>query len=130
VLEARAGVWFFGPNNNFLGDNEREQTPLWVLKSNIIKKIGSKGMWLAFSTGFGYGAQTSINNIKQDITISQLRLALTYSLPLDQKNTLKFTAGSGIRFLQGTDFDVFGVTFSRIWLSKKRKEILKDDSEE
>jgi hypothetical protein len=130
VMEARAGVWLFGQNNNFLGDNEREQAPLWVLKGNIIKKIGTKGMWLAFSTGYGYGAQTSINNIKQDITISQMRLGLTCSLPLDQKNTLKFTAGSGIRFLQGSDFDVFGVTYSRIWLSKKRKEILKDDSAE
>ena len=124
VLEGRAGVWLFGPNNNFFGDNKREQKPLWVLKGNIIRTLGDKGMWLAFSSGYGYGGQISVNGIGQEITISQLRLALTYALPLNKKNTLKFAIVSGIRFQQGSDFDVFGVTFNRKWLDKKKRKTL------
>ncbi len=124
VLEGYVGAWFFSANNNFLGDNMLEQKPLWILKGNIIRKLRKKGMWLAFSMGYGYGAQSDLNNVRRDATISQLRLGLTYSLPLSQKNTLKFTFGSGIRFQEGADFDVFGVTFNRLWLDKKKKKTL------
>ncbi len=125
VVEGYVGAWFFSANNNFLGDNKLEQKALWILKGNIIRNLGVKGMWLAFSTGYGYGAQSDINNVRRDATISQLRLGLTYALPLNQKNTLKFTIASGIRFQEGSDFDVFGVTFSHRWLNKKRLKTLK-----
>ena len=121
VIEGYAGAWFFSANNNFLGENKLEQEPLWILKGNIIRAIGTKGMWLAFSMGYGYGAQTDINNVRRDATTSQLRLGATYSLNLDRKNTLKFTLGSGIRFQEGGDFDAFGITFSRLWLNKKKR---------
>lgn len=129
VIEVAAGVWLFSANSNFLGDNKLVQKPLWILKGNIIRKVGSKGMWLAFSTGYGYGAQSYINDVRRDVTISQLRLGLTYALPLSQKSTLKFTIGSGIRFQEGSDFDVFGVSFSRLWLDKKRSKTYKNSSE-
>ncbi len=129
VLEGHVGVWLFSDNNDFLDGNKLEQKPIWVLKGNIIRKLGTKGMWLAFSTGYGYGGQTDINNVRRDATISQLRLGLTYSLPLSQKNTLKFTAGSGIRFQAGGDFDVFGATFSHLWLDKKKRKTLEKKPE-
>ncbi len=129
VLEASSGLWLFSANNNFLGDNKLTQKPLWVLKGNIIRKLGDRGMWLAFSTGYGYGAQSYLNDVRRDATISQLRLGLTYALPLNQKNTLKFTVGSGIRFQEGGDFDLFGVTFSRLWLDKKRSKIFKNSTQ-
>ena len=118
VLEAHVGAWFFSENKAFLGDNSLEQSSLWVLKANIIKSFNKKGMWLAFSTGYGYGAQTYVNTVRRDALISQLRLGATYALPLSKKNILKFAVGSGIRFQQGADFDVLGVTFSHMWLDK------------
>jgi len=130
LLEAHVGTWFFSPNNNFLGDNKQEQKPLWIVKGNVIRNLGKKGMWLAFSTGFGYGGEVSVNGVRIDATISQMRLGLTYALPLSTKNALKFTVGSGIRFKQGNDFDVFGVTFSHLWLGNKRAKTLKNNAEE
>ncbi len=130
VLEGYVGAWFFSANNNFLGNNKLEQKALWVLKGNIIRNLGKKGMWLAFSTGYGYGAQSDINNVRRDAIISQLRLGLTYALPLNQKNTLKFSIASGIRFQEGSDFDVFGLTFSHKWLDKKRLKTARNTSGE
>ena len=130
VVEGYVGAWFFSANNNFLGDNMLEQKALWILKGNIIRNLGVKGMWLAFSTGYGYGGQSDINNVRRDATISQLRLGLTYALPLSQKNTLKFTIASGIRFQEGSDFDVFGLTYSHKWLDKKRLKTIKNPSNE
>jgi hypothetical protein len=75
-------------------------------------------MWLAFSAGLGSGDQTDINNVRRDTTISQLRLGLNYSLSLSQKNSLKFTGISGIRFQKIVAFDLFGAAFSHLWLDK------------
>lgn len=122
ILEGYAGAWFFSDNNEFLGDNVLSQKSLWVAKANIIRSFRKKGMWLAFSSGYGYGAESFINDVKRDAIISQLRLGLTYSLPLNPKHSLKFTVASGIRFQQGADFDVFGVSYLFTWLDKSQKK--------
>jgi hypothetical protein len=125
ILEGYTGAWFFSDNNEFLGDNVLSQKSLWVAKANIIRSFRKKGMWLAFSSGYGYGADTSINNIKRDATISQLRLGITYSLPINPSHSLKFTVASGIRFQQGSDFDVFGVSYVYSWLDKSPGKLKK-----
>ena len=122
VLEAYVGAWLFSDNKEFLGDNTLSQSALWIAKGNIIRSFKKKGMWLAFSMGYGYGAETSINDIKRDVTISQLRLGLTYALPINPSHALKFTVASGIRFKQGADFDVFGVSYVYAWLDKSPKK--------
>lgn len=127
VLEGYGGVWIFGVNNNFFEDDKLEQRPLWILKGNIIRSLNPKGMWLAFSTGYAYGAQTFLNDVRRDVTISQFRLGLTYALPLNPTNTLKFTVGSGIRLQEGSDFDLVGVSFSHRWLDKKKREQLQPE---
>lgn len=118
VLEAYVGAWLFSDNKQFLGDNTLSQSALWVAKGNIIRSFKKKGMWLAFSMGYGYGADTYINDIKRDATISQLRLGLTYALPINPSHALKFSVASGIRFKQGGDFDAFSVSYVYAWLDK------------
>lgn len=121
VVEGFVGAWFFTKNTKLLGDNTLEQRPLYVLKGNIIRSFRNQGMWLAFSTGFGYGAESFINGVRRDATISQLRLGLTYALPLHKNHILKFTAGSGIRFKQGNDYDLFALTYTYLWLDRSKQ---------
>ncbi|MGB5170753.1 MAG: transporter [Eudoraea sp.] len=118
ILEAHAGLWVFSDNKEFLEDNTLSQSALWIAKGNIIRSFQKDGMWLAFSFGYGYGADTFINGVRRDATISQLRLGLTYALPLKKGHSLKFTVASGIRFKQGGDFDVFGISYVYGWLDK------------
>ncbi len=125
VLEGYVGVWLFSDNKQFLGDSKLSQSALWVFKADIIRTLNKKGMWLAFAVGYGYGAETFINDVRRDAIISQLRLGLNYALPLNKKHSLQFTVGSGIRFKQGADFDVFGVTYLYRWLDKKASKDFK-----
>ena len=120
-IEGHTGFWIFTPNNEFLVDNKLTQSPLWVVKGDLTRAFNKKGMWLAFSMGYAYGGVTSINDVKRDATISQLRLGLTYALPFGRKHTLKFVAGSGIRFQQGSDFDVVSVGYQYRWLDANAK---------
>lgn len=119
ILEAHAGIWVFSDNKEFLEDNTLSQSALWIAKGNLIRSFEKDGMWLAFSLGYGYGADTFINGVQRDATISQLRLGLTYALPLKKGHSLKFTVASGIRFQQGSDFDIFGVSYVYGWLDKQ-----------
>lgn len=121
-LEGHAGVWLFSNNNRFLGTNKLDQSPLWVFKGDFTRSFNKPGMWLALSVGYGYGGITYINDIKRDVLISQLRIGLAYALPLGKKHTLKFTAGSGIRFQQGGDFDLVSVGYQYRWLDKAAKK--------
>lgn len=121
-IEGHTGLWIFTPNNEFLVDNKLTQSALWVVKGDLTRAFNKKGMWLAFSMGYAYGGVTSINDVKRDVTISQLRLGLTYAFPFGRNHTVKFVAGSGIRFQQGSDFDVVSVGYQYRWLDAKAKE--------
>ena len=121
VFELYAGVWFFTPNNDFLEDFELTQTPLWVAKTSIIRSLGEKGNWIAFSMGYGYGAKTSINAIERDAVLSQMPLSIIYAHTIGKKHSIKLALGSGIRFEQGSDYDAFAISYQFRWLDKAIK---------
>jgi hypothetical protein len=118
IIEAYTGVWLFSKNNNFLNNKTLAQTPLLVFKAHFTHTFNN-GMWIAFDSGYGYGSQTTIDGVKRDAIISGIRLGLTFSVPINQYHSLRFSGISGIRFKQGGDFDAFGVSYQYKWLKKK-----------
>ena len=117
VAEGYAGVWWFTKNTEFLGDNELAQKPLWVLKGHLIRTLG-KGIWLALDAGYGYGGRTYRNGQALNSTISGIRLGLTCSMPINPRHSIRVALVSGIRFNQGGDFNIFGVSYQYKWLKK------------
>ena len=117
IFEAYAGVWLFSDNREFLVDNTLSQSSLWVAKCHITR-LFKKNSWLALDCGYGYGAETYINGVKRDAIISGMRLGLTFALPINAQHSLKFTAVSGIRFKEGSDFDAFGLLYQYRWNHK------------
>ena len=111
-------VWLFTPNNEFLEDFRLTQSPLWIAKSSIIRSLGKKDNWIAFSLGYGYGAKISINSIERDAILSQMPLSLIYAHSVGKRHTLKLALASGIRFKQGADFDAFAISYQYRWLDK------------
>ena len=119
VFELYGGVWLFTPNNEFLEVLRQTQAPLWIAKTSIIRSLGKKDHWLAFSMGYGYGARVSIDGVERDITLSQMPLNLIYAHSIGKRHTLKFLLGSSIRFKQGADFDAFAISYQLRWLDKR-----------
>lgn len=119
IFELYAGVWLFTPNDRFLEDFRLTQSPLWIAKTSIVRSLGRKGNWLAFSLGYGYGARTFINGVKRDAILSQMPLSLIYAQTLGKKHSIKFALGSGIRFKQGGDYDAFAISYQFRWLDKR-----------
>lgn len=121
IFELYAGIWFFTPNDEFLEDFRLSQDPLWIAKTSIIRSLGSRGNWLAFSVGYGYGAQSAINGIERDAILSQMPLSLIYAQTIGKRHSLKLALASGIRFKQGSDFDAFAISYQFRWLDKNLK---------
>ncbi len=119
VFELYAGVWLFTPNNEFLEDFELTQTPLWVAKTSIIRSLGARGNWIAFSMGYGYGAKSSLNGIERDVVLSQMPLSIIYAHTIGKKHSIKLALGSGIRFEQGSDYDAFAISYQFRWLDRR-----------
>ena len=118
IFELYAGIWVFTPNNNFLEDFRLTSTPLWVTKTSIIRSLGKRDNWIAFSLGYGYGAQTSLDGVERDAVLSQMPLSLIYAHSLGKRHTLKLAVASSIRFEQGADFDAFAISYQIRWLDK------------
>ena len=119
IFELYGGVWLFTPNNEFLVDIRQTQAPLWIAKTSIIRSLGKKDHWLAFSMGYGYGARVSLDGVERDITLSQMPLNLIYAHSVGKRHTLKLALASSIRFEQGADFDAFAISYQLRWLDQR-----------
>ena len=119
IFELYAGIWVFTPNNNFLEDFRLTATPLWVTKTSIIRSLGKRDNWIAFSMGYGYGAKISIDDAERDAVLSQMPLSLIYAHSIGKRHTLKLALASSIRFEQGADYDAFAISYQVRWLDKR-----------
>ena len=122
IFELYGGIWLFTPNNTFLEDFRLTSTPLWIAKTSIIRSLGKRDSWIAFSLGYGYGAQTSVDGVERDAVLSQMPLSLIYAHSLGKRHTLKLALASSIRFEQGADFDAFAISYQIRWLDKRLRE--------
>lgn len=119
IFELYAGIWVFTPNNNFLEDFRLTASPLWISKTSIIRSLGKKDNWIAFSLGYGYGAKVSIDGVERDAVLSQMPLSLIYAHSIGKRHTLKLALASGIRFKQGADYDAFAISYQFRWFDKR-----------
>ncbi len=119
IFELYAGIWVFTPNNNFLEEFRLTSSPLWITKTSIIRSLGKKDNWIAFSLGYGYGAKVSVDGVERDAVLSQMPLSLIYAHSIGKRHTLKLALASGIRFKQGSDFDAFAISYQYRWFDSR-----------
>lgn len=65
----------------FTGGNELKQNNLYAIKFHTIRSL-SRGMWMAFNTGYAFGGIRYINGEELDTRISTFRFGFIYALPL------------------------------------------------
>ena len=87
--ELTGSAFLFTTNDEFRGDNELAQDPLYMLQGHVIHTLPSK-VWFSASAGYSWGGQTRQNGIESDNETSQLLAALSVGLPLNKSQALKF----------------------------------------
>ena len=119
LLEAYAGAWWFGDNEEFFGGQLREQDPLASIQAHVSYTVKPQ-LWIALNTTYYEGGQTTVNGIEKDDRQSNSRAGVTVSMPVGKKYSLKFSVSRGATTRIGSNFTHFGVGFQYAWMDKPR----------
>lgn len=114
TLELAAGVTFFTRNDEFFNGNLRSQDALYSAQVHATRQFGG-GLWGALSATYYEGGRTSLNGEPRDDRLAGTRLAATFAVPLDRRNSIKVSASSGLYARTGSDYDAVGITWQHLW---------------
>jgi Putative MetA-pathway of phenol degradation len=119
LLEAYAGAWWFGDNDNFFGGQLREQDPLTSLQAHVSYTFRPQ-LWIALNTTYYEGGQTTVNGVEKEDRQANSRAGVTFSMPVGKQYSLKFSVSRGATTRIGSNFTHFGVGFQYAWMAKPR----------
>jgi hypothetical protein len=114
VFEAALGATFFTDNDEYLGNQSRQQDPIYALQMHAVYNL-RLGMWAALDATYYSGGRTSVNGQLRDDLQSNWRWGTTLAFPVNRYNSLKLYANTGVYTRTGTDFDIVGVAWQTRW---------------
>lgn len=118
-LEGYTGVWLFTDNDEFFGGVRREQDPVATLQLHASYTFRPR-LWVAFDSTWYAGGGSTIAGVGNDDRLENTRIGATLSLPIGQRQSLKFTWTDGVRTRIGGDFSTVGVAWQYTWLQVSR----------
>jgi len=114
ILEGDASVTFYTDNNEFLGNNVRQQEPLYAAQVHAIYNFNPK-LWGALDWTYYVGGRTSVNGTLNEDLQSNTRWGATLGQSLDAHNSIKVYLNSGLYARTGTNFTTVGLTWQYQW---------------
>jgi hypothetical protein len=111
TLEGAAGVTFFTDNDEFLGNNTRQQDPLFSVQGHVIYNFNRK-LWAALDATYYTGGRTAVNGgaLNDDLQRNS-RWGSTLAYSLTRRNSIKLYFSKGLTERSGTDFRVVGIAW-------------------
>ncbi len=113
MAELSAGGWFFGNNDDFLGQT-REQDPIFATEFHLIKTIRSE-LWVSVDLNHYRGGQASVAGVERGSELRNSRTGVTLYFPFKRGHALKLALSRGINTRVGQDFDTAQLSYYRIW---------------
>jgi len=113
-LDAYAGVWLFGDNDEFFGGVRREQDPIGALQFHASYTFRPR-LWVAFDSTWYAGGRSTVNGVEKSDRQENTRIGLTLSLPFGNRQSIKLTLSDGATTRVGGDFSTFGVAWQYAW---------------
>ncbi len=113
-FELSAGVRLFTDNNEFIGDVNVAQDPLYNIQSHVIYDLSPR-QWVSLDANYFFGGDTTVDGVPSESRQNNSRLGLTWTLALNSKHLLKFLAHTGVIGRISNDSDTFTVAWSYRW---------------
>ena len=114
TFEVMGGAWLFTANNSFLGASRREQKPMVSFQGAAIYTL-RKRMWVSGNATFYSGGTTIINEQINDDRQRNARIGATFSLPLNQQQSLKVAWAKGVTTRIGGNLNTIVVGWQYAW---------------
>ena len=112
-VDLYGGVWLFTANDDFVG-LVREQSPIWATQFHLSYTLRPR-LWLAFDANFYSGGRTMVEGVENFDLQRNSRVGATLSMPLDRRQSLKFSYGTGAYTTIGADFHAFAAGYQVLW---------------
>ena len=113
LLEFELGVWAFDDNDDFLGLT-RKQGSIKAVELHLVRRF-SPGFWASLDLNGYRGGQSEIGGRRLDDLQRDSKVGFTFVFPIARKHGLKFGYSMGSVNDSGEDFDVYQVSYQRIF---------------
>jgi hypothetical protein len=114
IAEFAAGAAFYGDNDNYLGDHERTQEPIYSAQGSMVYSFPSS-MWVSFGATYYVGGRTTVDGVRGADLKENTRFGVTLAVPVNPRNSIKFHASTGVATRTGSDFDTAGIAWQYRW---------------
>jgi len=101
---------FFTANPDFFGSRVRKQAPLAATQVHISHTF-RPGMWVAADGIYYTGGRTTVDGVLQADLQQNVRVGLTFALPVEKSQSLKIQYVRGAIVRVGGDFTTVAVTY-------------------
>jgi hypothetical protein len=115
TVELAGGVWLFTRNNNFFGGVRREQKAMPTFQAHLIYTIRRR-MWVALNATYYTGGRTTVDGVLNADTQRNSRLGGTFSLPLNNRQSIKVAWAKGMTARFGGDLNTVAVAWQYAWV--------------
>lgn len=112
------GASFFTENSHFFGGQVRTQAPIGATQLHISRTFRG-GMWIAANGIYYTGGRTSVDGVSRYDLQQNVRVGLTFSLPIRPSQSLKFQYGRGVVVRVGGDFSTVAVTYQYRFMTRR-----------
>jgi hypothetical protein len=113
-VEWEAAVTAYTANDEFYGDNRRQQAPIFSSQVHTVYNF-PHGIWGAIDATYYTGGRTTLNGNLNNNLQSNWRAGLTLALPVTRRNSVKLSASHGVSARTGNNFDAVGVAWQYRW---------------
>jgi hypothetical protein len=114
ILEGAAGVTFYTDNDQYFGNNVRQQDPLYSVQAHLIYNF-SPSLWGALDATYYSGGRTTVNDTLNNDLQQNWRWGGVLAQSLDIRNSIKLYFSSGVVARTGTAFTTVGVGWQYRW---------------
>lgn len=114
TFEIMGGAWFFTTNKSFLGNSRRAQKPMASFQGSVIYTLRRR-MWVSGNATFYRGGSTVINEKANEDRQENARVGATFSLPLNQRQSLKVVWAKGVTTRIGGNLNTIAIGWQYTW---------------
>ena len=113
LFEADLATWFFGDNDEFLGQT-REQDPIYSLSFHLIKRI-RPGFWASLDANYYRGGKTTIGTDRRADLQRNARFGGTLVIPFRKRHGIRLSYSTGVVTASGGDYNMYTLSYLFAW---------------
>lgn len=114
LLELEAGAWFFGDNDEFLGNRTREQDAIYSAEMHLVHRF-QPGFWASLDVNGYKGGRSRVDGRRLDDLQRDSKIGFTLVFPFARKQAIKASYAYGSVNDSAESFDILSLSYQRVF---------------